>query len=264
MAVTLSRCALLAFVLLPAAGPIAAQTAASPAPADRDARRLLQRFVEDAAIVPGGWVEGQFNYANLPDDNDRWSLGGLLAFKVTEQMEAGLRLGYLSVDADPQPEGSGLSDIDLYAKYRFHGGAGRCALGGLIKAPTADEQEGIGTGKVDVEGFYACRADLQSVTLAGNLGARYNGDPDPPLPPANASVLAGGALLLPVGAQITFLIEATYESERLDGAGSDARLTFGFQGVAESPGFGFRGGVGLPLSEGAPDYEVLFGAVYLY
>jgi len=264
MTVTLSRCAVLAFVLMPAAGPIAAQTAGGPAPADRDARRLMQRFVEDSAIVPGGWAEGQFAYADLPDDDSRWSIGTLLAFKVTEQMEAGLRLSYLSVDADPLPEGSGLSDIDLYAKYRFHGGAGRCALGGLIKAPTADEEEGLGTGKVDVEGFFACRADLQAVTLAGNLGARYNGDPDPPLPAANASVLAGGALLLPVGAQITFLIEASYESERLDGAGSDARLTLGFQGVAERPGFGLRGGVGLPLSEGAPDYEVLFGAVYLY
>lgn len=264
METRLSCATVLAVLLASAAGSVAAQPAGEAAASDRDARRLLQRFVEDAAIVPGGWAEGQFLYTNLPDDATRWSIGALLAFKVTDQVEAGIRLGYLSVDADPAPEGSGLSDIDLYAKYRFHGGAGRCALGGLVKAPTGDEESGLGTGQTDVEGFFACRADLQAVTLAGNLGARYNGDPDPPLPAANASILAGGALLLPVGVRTTFLIEATYESERLNGAGSDARLTLGYQGVAERPGFGFRGGVGLPLSENAPDYEVLFGAVYLY
>ena len=261
-----SRAAILSLVLLSTAGPVAAQPVegAASAPPDRDARRLLQRFVEDAAIVPGGWTEGQITYANLPDDQSRWSIGTILAFKVTDQIEAGLRLAYLSVDAGEEPDGSGLSDIDLYGKYRFHGGAGRCALGGLIKAPTADEEEGLGTGKADVEGFFACRADLQAVTLAANVGARYNGDPDPPLPAANASLLAGGALLLPTGANTTFLIEATYETERLDGSGTDARLTLGYQGVAERPGFGFRGGVSLPLSDRAPDYEVLFGAVYLY
>lgn len=260
----LPRSAVFALLLASSTGPLAAQPAGSSAPADRDARRLLQRFVEDAAIVPGGWTEGQLVYANLPEEESRWSIGALLAFKVTEQVEAGLRLAYLSVDAHDEPDGSGLSDIDLYAKYRFHGGAGRCALGGLIKAPTGDEQEGLGTGKTDVEGFFACRADLQAVTFAANLGARYNGDADPPLPAANASILAGGALLLPVGVSTTFLIEATYETERLDGSGTDARLTLGCQGVAERPGFGFRGGVSLPLSDQAPDYEVLFGAVYLY
>ena len=264
MAVKVMRSALLALVLLTATGPIAAQTTGGSAPGDRDSRRLLQRFVEDAAILPGGWAEGQLVYSDLPDDASRWSLGTLLAFNVTDQMEAGLRFSFLKVDADPEPEGSGLSDIDLYAKYRFHGGAGRCAAGGLVKVPTAGEEEGLGTGQTDVEGFFACRADLAAVTLAGNLGARYNGDPDPPLPVANASMLAGGALLLPISPQNTFLIEATYESERLEDSGSDARLTLGFQGVAHSPGFGFRGGVALPLSDGAPDYEILFGAVYLF
>ena len=237
---------------------------APSAPGHRDARRLFQRFAEDAAIVPGGWTEGQLIYSDLDDGDSNQLLAALIAFRVTDQVEAGLRLGYERQAADPGPDGSGLSDIDLYGKYRLHGGAGRCALGGLVKVPTGHQEEGLGTGKTDVEGFAACRADLQAVTVTGNVGLRYNGNPEAPLPDSQASVLAGGGLLLPVGASITCVIEASYESQRLDGAGADARLTLGMQGVARAPGFGFRGALALPLSNGAPDFQIFFGAVYLY
>jgi hypothetical protein len=237
---------------------------ASAAPGNRDARRLFQRFAEDAAIVPGGWTEGQFIYSDLDDGADNQLLAALIAFRVSDQVEAGLRLGYERQATDAGPDGSGLSDIDLYGKYRLHGGAGRCALGGLVKVPTGHEEEGLGTGKTDVEGFAACRADLQAVSVTGNVGLRYNGNPDAPLPDSEGSLLAGGGLLMPAGARMTFVIEATYESQRLDGAGADARLTLGMQGVARAPGFGFRGALALPLSDGAPDFQVFFGAVYLY
>jgi hypothetical protein len=237
---------------------------APSAPGNRDARRLFQRFAEDAAIVPGGWTEGQLIYTDLGDGDNNQLLAALIAFRVTDQVEAGLRLGYERQAADPGPDGSGLSDIDLYGKYRLHGGASRCALGGLLKVPTGHEEEGLGTGKTDVEGFAACRADLPAVSVTGNVGLRYNGNPDDPLPSSDASVLAGAGLLLPAGAKMTFVIEATYESQRLDGAGSDARLTLGWQGVARAPGFGFRGALALPLSDGAPDFQLFFGAVYLY
>ena len=102
------------------------------------------------------------------------------------------------------------------------------------------------------------------MTLAGSLGARYNGDPDPPLPDANASLQAGGALIIPAGASTTFVIEATWETERLDGAGTDARLTLGCSGAGPEKGFGIRAAVALPLTDQAPDYQILFGAAWLY
>ena len=260
----------LALVLISLPFPVMAQTGAAAGPgtgagaAGRDARRLFQRFAEDAAVVPGGWTEGQFVYSDLDDGDSNQFLGGLFAFKVGDQVEAGLRLGYARQDASPRPNGSGLSDIDLYGKYRLHGSAGRCALGGLVKAPTGDEAEGLGTGATDVEGFVGCRADLQAVTVVGNAGVRYNGNPDPPLPDSEASVLLGGGLILPTGQRSSFVIEVTYETQRLDGAGADSRLTLGYQGVARGPGFGVRGAVAMPLTAGAPDWQIIFGAVYLY
>ena len=235
-----------------------------PAPSDRDARRLFQRFAEDAAIIPGGWVEGLLSFEHFDSGVERAFLEGLFAFQVGEENEAGLRLGFEWLDADaPDPDGSGLADIDVYFKHRFSGSS-PCAIGGLLKLPTAKEDEGLGTGKADFEFFGACRANLEAVSFTANAGARYNGDPDPPFPESEVSVLAGAGAIFPVGRQVSIVVEATWESERLDGVGNDGRLTIGLQGVAARPGFGFRGALALPLTEAAPDYQVLFGAVYLY
>ena len=238
---------------------------AAPRPsADRDARRLFQRFAEDAAIIPGGWVEGLLSYEHFDGGVDRAFLVGLLAFQVGEENEAGLRLGFEWLEADaPDPDGTGLADIDVYFKHRF-AGASPCAIGGLLKLPTADEDEGLGTGKADFEFFGACRANLEAVSFTANAGARYNGDPDPPFPESEVSILAGAGAIFPVGREMSIIVETTWESERLDGVGNDARLIIGLQGVATRPGFGFRGALALPLTDAAPDYQVVFGAVYLY
>lgn len=247
--------------ILGAARPAAAQGSASPSAEDRGGRRLFQRFAEDAALVPGGWVEGIFTYDNQPDGAERFLLGGQFAFRLGESAEAGLRLGFVRQEFDGADDGSGLGDIEVWGKYRF---AGPCAAGGLIKIPSGDEDEGIGTGQTDVEGFFACRADFAAVTLAGNAGARYNGKPDPPLPDSEASVFLGGGLLIPAGTTTTFVIEATWESERFDGVGNDARLILGYSGAGPGPGFGMRAAIALPLSDAAPDYQVFVGAAWLY
>ena len=246
------------------AAPPATTPQYRPAPSDRDARRLFQRFAEDAAIIPGGWVEGLFSFEHFDSGAERAFLEGLFAFQVGEANEAGLRFGFEWLNADASDlDGNGLADIDVYFKHRF-AGPSPCAIGGLLKLPTAKEDEGLGTGKADFELFGACRANLDAVSFTANAGARYNGDPDPPFPESEVSLLAGAGAIFPVGREISIVIEGTWESERLDGVGNDSRLTIGLQGVAARPGFGFRGALALPLTDAAPDYQVLVGAVYLY
>jgi hypothetical protein len=231
--------------------------------ADRNDRRLFQRFVEDAAISTGGWAELQYRYTNLSNGSEHF-LGPLVAFKIVSNIEGGLRFGVRDVNPDPGSGESGLSDIDLFAKYRLPGGRGRAAVGVLAKVPTAKEEEGLGTGKTDLEVFAAWRADLDAVSIVVNAGARLNGDPDPPVPPTDNSLLFGGALILPASQTLTLVIEATYETERFEGASYDARLTLGVQSRSKEGHTGIRGGVAIPLSDGAPDYEVLFGAFLTY
>ena len=247
--------------LLATVGPAAAQGGTKPDADDRGGRRLFQRFFEDAAIVPGGWVEGVFTYDNQPDNAQRYFAGGQFAFRLGERAEAGLRLGFVRQELDGGDDGSGIADIVLYGKYRL---AGPCAVGGAVKVPSGDPDQGIGTGALDLEGFFACRADFAAVSLAGNAGIRYNGKPDPPLPDSEASVLLGGGLLIPAGESTTFVIETTWESERLKGTGNDARLTLGYSGAGPGNGFGMRVAITLPLSDFAPDYQVYVGAAWLY
>ena len=241
------------------------QTSPRPSQSDRDSRRLFQRFAEDSAIIPTGWAEGQLSYEHVDHGVERANLDGLFAFALGRTNEAGVRLGFEWLNAEsPDADGSGIDDINVYFKHRLFNGESHCALGGLMKLGIASEEEGLGTGKTDFEFFGACRADTRGATFTGNLGARYNGQPDAPLPDAEVSFLAGGGIILPTGNEVSVVIEATWESERLDGLGNDARLILGLQGVATRPGFGFRGALALPLTDATPDYQILFGAVYLY
>ena len=238
-------------------------TVAAVRSADRSERRLFQRFVEDAVISTGGWVELQYRYENF-DDGSRHVLGPLVAFKIANDLEGGLRFGWEDLNPDSAPNQSGLTDIDLFAKYRFGGRQGRGAVGALVKIATADADEGLGTGSEDVELFAAWRADLEAVSLTANAGIRFNGDPDPPLPEADTSYLLGGAILLPASPGLTFVIETSYESQRIDGAEDDVRLTLGFQHHGRGGHGGYRGTVAVPLSDGAPDYQVIAGVYLTY
>jgi hypothetical protein len=251
-------------------GPAAPPVASAPAgitdrgvPADRSARRLFERFVEDAVVTTGGWIEGEYRYVNLPGGSLHRA-GPLVAFKVVGDVEAGLRFAFLHDRPDAGSNESGLSDLDLYAKYRLPGGRSRSALGVLLKVPTADEQEGLGTGKSDAEVFGAFRADLEAVTLTANAGIRFNGRPDPPLPESEDSFLLGAGLLMPATARLTIVFEATYETERVEGGEDDARLTMGLQRLGPERRGGFRGAVGIPLIDGGVDYVVHFGAFLVY
>jgi hypothetical protein len=256
-------------VLLVALSPVAAVRALAQAPAprkgvaERSDRRLFQRFAEDAAISSGGWVELQYRFDNF-ENGSQHILGPLVAFKIVNDVEGGLRFGWQDVNPDAGPGGSGLSDIDLYAKYRFPGGRARGAVGVLVKLPKADENKGLGTGREDFELFGAWRADLEAVSIVANAALRLNGNPDPPIPPTDNSILIGGALLLPASARLTFVIETTYESRRFEGASSDARLTLGIQTRGEKGRGGLRGAIAVPLSDGAPDYQVIAGAYLTY
>ncbi len=246
----------------PEAGPPAAG-AANKNVADRNDRRLFQRFVEDAAVSTGGWAELQYRYANFPEGSEHFA-GPQVAFKIVNNIEGGLRFGFRDVNPDPGPGESGLSDIDLFAKYRLPGRRGRTALGALLKVPAADEEEGLGTGKSDLELFAAWRADLEAVSIVANAGVRFNGNPDPPAAPTDNSLLFGGAILLPASPTLTFVIEGTYETGRFEGMSDDARLTLGVQSRGRQGRAGFRGAVAIPLSDSAPDYEVILGAFLTY
>ncbi len=73
----------------------------------------------------------------------------------------------------------GFGDLQVGAKYTFvrmdNGGVG---VRGFVKIPTADDQEGVGTGKADFGfDFIASGHVGTGLGLAGNVGYTFKGDP---------------------------------------------------------------------------------------
>jgi len=122
--------------------------------------------------------------------------------------------------------------------------------------------------------FGALRHDVRGVSLVANGGLRINQDPDIPLPPpgpgrppaqleGETSVQIGGALLFPMTTRLAGVVEASFETERIDRAGSDFRLTLGGD-YRRSEGFAGRVGLVAGNGDGAPDVEVIVSGVFLF
>jgi hypothetical protein len=252
-------------------GQARAQSPPAPAPAAAPATevsaaaiRLFERFVEDAVMSPF-WAEFDYLYDN-GEDSEANFLGPVIAFRVSQHLEAGTRFGYKEVKSETLPEGSGLSDIDLYLKYVTAAGrSNRWAFGGILKAPTADEDEGLGTGKTDVELFGAWRHGFGPVAFTANLAFRYNGSAETAAGDVDDTWLAGIGLIAPASPRIAAVIEAAYETERFEGGeGESSSLSAGIQVVGRSGRGGYRVTVGLPLTDGASDLRILAGAYCLF
>jgi hypothetical protein len=255
--------ACLGAALLAAAGPAAAQTGKSIT----NENRLLQRFAEDGAVTENVWFEGQFRFQSF-DRVDAFYLEPILAVNVAEDLELGGRLRLLTADPDPGGSETGLTDLDLYGKIRLSTKPTQLAVGILLKLPTGDETRSLlhGTGETDVGFFAGLRRDFSALSLVANAGLRINQDPDAPppqQPEGEMSVQLGGAALFPLTAKLAGLLEATFETERIDGAGSDLRLTLGAD-YRRDESFSARLGAAAGSGDAAPDLELIASAVFLF
>ncbi len=238
------------------------------------ANRLFARFVEDAAVIPSFWLEGQAGYsgnqaaflADAPgaSQSDLLRAGPVFAFNVAEDFEFGARFSLAHRDPDVGDAETGLTDLDLWGKIAVVSEPVSVALGLLVTAPTGSEDRFLGTGETDVEVFAALRKDFAPVTLAGHVGARVNQDPDFPDVEieANSSLLLGAAALFPAGRRLVLMVEWAFETERVDGSAADSRLLGGFE-YRLDPGFAVRGAAGGGLSDGAPDVEATGSIVWI-
>jgi len=238
--------------------------------------RLFLRFAEDAAIVPSYWLEGQARLdLSLPsvDDSggdgeaDLLAVGPVFAFNVAEDFEFGGRIGLAYWDPDSGDSETGLTDLDVWGKVSVVSDPVSIALGILVKVPTADESKFMGTGELDIEFFAGMRKDFSSFTVAGNLGVRINQDPefdeDIIELEGEDSVLAGLAIIVPVGAKWALTGEWALETERIEGFKNDSRLLGGVEYRADES-FSFRGSLAAGLADGSPDWGATASAVWLF
>lgn len=239
--------------------------------------RLFMRFAEDAAIVPSYWLEGQARLdLSLPaisedvrgaGEADLLTVGPIFAFNVAEDFEFGSRIGMAFRDADTGSSETGLTDLDIWGKIAIVTDPVNIALGILVKLPTADESKLLGTGETDIEFFAGLRKNFTSFTVAGNLGLRINQDPefdeDVVEVEGKESVLAGLAIIVPVGTSWALTGEWAFETERIEGFKNDSRLLGGAEWRADES-FAFRGSLAVGLADGSPDWSATGSAVWLF
>jgi len=250
-------------VALVSAFPAVAQDAGGGSPPTSSADRLFLSFIEDATVVENQWWEGRFEYL----DGDRieiTALNGVVAFQPWDRWELGGRVGFADSDisgALSPLSGSGATDLDAWVKYWFQGSEQtEFAVGSVLTIPTGDDSAGLGFDSFGVSGFGTLRYRLKRMILSFNAGIRFNGDGkifgievD-----GETSAMLGGAVIFPLADQITLVGEFDFETERIDGADDDFRLLGGLNWRLFNRGM-LRGALGVGLSDGAPDWQLLIG-----
>jgi hypothetical protein len=234
-------------------------------PGEEGGYRYLQRFAEDASVVDVVWLEGRLrvqSFRSEVPDTDVYSLEPVFALGIGGTIEVGAIGSLLSIDSDFNPfdDESGIGDTDVWGKLRILRDPDLFdfSVGALVKLPTGDSDDGLGTGNTDVELFGGLKKAFGPIEASANGNLRFNGDLD--LPSGTPNLDGETSIGLGLGAAFwlreywAIACELTAESERFDGADSDIRITpqseFRLTDFAR-----IRLGVGFGLEDASPDIE---------
>jgi len=237
--------------------------------------RLLERFIEDGAIVPRGWIELKAAYADYRHGGRDLIAGPIMAFRFGRDVEAGFIAGALDRCRTPGTplygvslpdgiDGAGLADLVLYGKYRALRGPLDLAIGGTLTVPSGNEQAGRGTGVFQYEVFTGMRKSWPRATLIASAGVAAREDSKAPgEAEGRTSLKLGMGTLIPLSLLWTMIAEVDYESGRFEGEGSDAKALVGFD-WRPTKFLAARFGGGAGLTDGAADLNAVLSVVMLF
>lgn len=250
----------LLLAMLSCATAASAQTGSTKPTSSAD--RLFLAFIEDATVVERQWWEGQAATADW-DSADVRTISGVVALQPWLDVEVGGRVGFGDTDADSGPDGSGATDLDLWAKYYLGGGSDtEFAVGGVVTIPTGDETAGLGSDAFGVSAFGALRHRLERLILAAHAGLQLNGDGrrfnEIGDRDGNNAAQLGVGVIFPFSDSVAGVGELAYRDGRLDGDDDDTRVLGGINWRPGGRGI-VRGAIGFGLSDGAPDFQAQIG-----
>jgi hypothetical protein len=267
--------ALASMMVAPGAVSYGQSQSTSSASSASSTHRLFLRFVEDGAIVPSYWLEGQGRWqtntgAFGSDEGDAsqatvLSATGIFAMNVAEDFEFGGRIGLAHRDPDDGSGETGLTDTDIWGKFSISTDPVVFSAGLLITAPTGSDDKFLGTGETNIEFFGGLRKDLKKITLSGTIGARLNQDVDfgDVELEGNNSLLGGAAMIISAGQNLALILEYAFETPRYENTGNDSRIMGGFEWNMTDQ-LMVRGAVGTGLSNGAPDFDLIGSVAWLF
>jgi hypothetical protein len=227
-----------------------------------DQVRLFQNFFQDAPIAVNPYGEGFFQYSTYEGDLSSIDLAVQGALPVAEKFQLGGGIGFRSVSPDVGDSQSGISDLLVSGRYNVLPGPTSISIGALVTLPIGSED--IGQGAFDFSAFGALRHYLQSgVALTGTFGLEFNEvetfeyDPNTGTTQKNSNhetgVLIGGGFIYPTANGLNIIGELDLRTE-----GDYVFLTGGLDYLLKSGGR-IRGGIGIGLDDGAPNFALRAG-----
>ena len=186
-----------------------------------------------------------------------------------EPIEVGGRVGFGSTNTDrPLPDGSGATDLDLWAKWRVGASSPDTdiSIGGEVTIPTGDDRAGLGTDAFALTLFGALRQELQNSVFTAYVGIQFNDDgrifDDIKLEGRTAGLMGGG-VILPLSNKISFVGQANLTTERYEGADSDFNIEGGINWHVSKRGV-FRTSLLIGITDGGPDSALLAGYAHTF
>jgi hypothetical protein len=227
-----------------------------------DAVRLFQNFFQDAPIAVNPYGEGFFQYSTF--DNDASSIDIVVqgALPVADKFQLGGGIGFRSNSPSIGDSQSGITDLTVSGRYNVMPGPTAISVGALATLPVGSED--IFEGTFDFSGFGSLRHYLPSgVALTGTFGLEFYETKTLRLNPVTGGittasdrttgVLMAGGVVYPTRSGINIVSELSLRTE-----GDFAFLTGGLDYQSKTGGR-IRGGIGIGLDDGAPNFALRVG-----
>lgn len=244
--------------------PVVAEAQVSPD------TRLLQRPEWDGAVFTGVYLDGQFRYQKWDkrwDKMDSLLVGPTFAMSFAEmpQLETGARFFVVNSNPKHGKSETGFSDIDIWGKWQFLDDPLLLSAGILFTIPTGAEKvlNPKASGEFNFEFFGAGRYyATDMLALVGHIGFRFNDDMKYKVHgtrwryDGETQFLLGFGVICEVTPELNILGEINFATEAYKNVHSDTELTAGVQ-YDFTPDFCTRGGIGIGLDNGAPDFELI-------
>ena len=252
----LRRAMIVVLALLVCAGLAQAQNKTYEA----DDVRLLQTFFEDAPIAASPYAEGFFQYSSS-NFFSAIDISAQAAFPIpgAPNLQIGGGWGFRSLNPDNDTFGnasgeSGITDVTVSGRYQVLPGQTPISVGALLTLPIGSED--IGESAFDFGFFGSMRHNFPSgLAITGTFGLQFievqsfgnNSDRE------TAALIAGGVIYPLPQSDLSIIGEFDLKTK-----GDYALLTGGVDYKLKGPGR-LRGGIGVGLDDGAPDFAFRFG-----
>ncbi len=212
----------------------------------KDDVKLFQNFYKDATVTNKFYIDPGVIYQNYENESV-FDIGAQSGFRLVNRFEMNLGLAFRTYSNGDSE--TGLSDLRVGGRYQFRGifsSATAFAAGGFLTLPIGKEE--VVQQLFHFGAFAAMRHALnRGFILTGSLGIDFWDNRDG----HDASLHLAIGSIIPVNAKLSIVPELNMNTDpdylNLTGA-VDYKLKQSMR---------LRGGIGLGLDDGAPDFTLL-------